>query len=114
MRAAMLWICAANGLWAQAGLVIQKNGDGFQFLPAAEIAVNGKDRALALGAKPELPAAASAKLGNVKLGGDTLIADGASGVVAQYGSETQYLYPGGIARSTAASSASRTAVTSSP
>jgi tetratricopeptide (TPR) repeat protein len=98
MRAAMLWICAANGLWAQAGLVIQKNGDGFQFLPAAEIAVNGKDRALALGAKPELPAAASAKLGNVKLGGDTLIADGASGVVAQYGSETQYLYPGGIAR----------------
>ncbi len=80
------------------GLLVQRTQNALQFSPAVSVAVNGKDRALVLGDKPESSTPVN-KLGNVKLG-TTLIADSASGVVAHY-PPLQYLYPNGLSKKTA-------------
>ena len=80
------------------GLLVQRTQNVLQFSPAVSITVNGKDRALVLGDKPESATPVN-KLGNVKLGA-TLLADSASGVVAHY-PPLQYLYPNGLSKKTA-------------
>ena len=47
------------------GLLVQRAGEVLQFQPAASIAVNGKDRVLVLGDKPESATPVN-KLGNAR------------------------------------------------
>ena len=83
------------------GLLVERAAEGnggFTFQPAMNLTVNGKDRVLVLGAKPESATPVN-KLQNIKIGGASLVVDVASGVVLQYsrgGGANQYLYPGGI------------------
>ena len=81
------------------GLLVQRAGDALQFQPAVSIAVNGKDRVLVLGDKPESATPVN-KLGNVKLG-SSLILDAGTGVVTHFapaGGAPQYLYPSGLSK----------------
>lgn len=89
------------------GLLVERaaeggSGSGFTFQPAMNLTVNGKDRVLILGVKPESATPVN-KLQNTKIGTASLILDAASGVVLQYsgggvrgGAPNQYFYPGGI------------------
>ena len=85
----------ASGL--QAGILITRNGQGFQFADAASVLVNGKDKALKLGADPKL---GSTKPASVHLGG-TLFLDADSKVVASYeDGNVEYFLPEGLPKNT--------------
>src|SRR4051794_28415280 len=77
---------------AQAAILITQSDKGLQFTDASQVLINGKDKALTLGAQPKLSGPIN-KLKDTKLGG-TLIKDVDSGVVALFSpSEIEYLAP---------------------
>lgn len=79
----------------QAGILISRSDQGFQFTDAVSVSLNGKDKALALGAQPKA-AGPFNKLPNLKLGA-TLFKDADTGVVALYeGGALNYLLPEGL------------------
>ena len=79
-------------LSAQAGILITRSEKGLQFTDAAQVVINGKDKALTLGGQPKLAGPIN-KLKDTKLGG-TLIKDVDSGVVALFsGSDIEYVLP---------------------
>lgn len=84
-------VASASGL--QAGILITRNAQGYQFADAASVLVNGKDKVLNLGADPKL---GSSKPVSAHLGG-TLFLDADSRVVASYeDGALEYLLPEGL------------------
>src|SRR6476619_445223 len=93
-HAVSLRFCLLLGIsiTAQAGILILRSDKGLNFADAAQVVINGKDKALTLGGQPKLAGPIN-KLKDTKLGG-TLIKDVDSGVVALFsGSEIEYLLP---------------------
>src|SRR5689334_17917033 len=81
-----LWLCYS----AQAGILILRSDKGLQFVEAAQVLINGKDKALSLGNQPVLAGPIN-KLKDAKLGG-SLIKDADSGVTALFSpTEIEYL-----------------------
>jgi tetratricopeptide (TPR) repeat protein len=81
----------ASGL--QAGILITRNAQGFQFADAASVLVNGKDKVLNLGADPKLGAS---KPASAHLGG-SLFLDADTKVIASYeDGAVEYLLPEGL------------------
>lgn len=79
----------------EGGVLVTKTGQGLQFANAISVAVQGKDKALKLGAVAKAPAA-SAKLPSVSLN-TTLLKDAASKAVAAYDDgDVQFLLPQGL------------------
>jgi hypothetical protein len=88
---ASLLLCAT----AHAGIVVLRSAQGLQFADAASIAINGKDKAIGLGAQPVTSGQVS-KLPSVRLG-FTLLKDADSGVLLQYeDGKPEYLLPEGL------------------
>ena len=81
---------------AASGLLVFRGDGKLQFSEALALQVNGKDKALILGEKPETPAAIK-NLPSVRLTG-TLVKDAGSGIVASYGRDLppRFLYPDGL------------------
>lgn len=77
------------------GLVVYRADKGLAFAEAQSVVINGKDKALVLGAQPKI-AGPIGKLPSEKIDG-SLIRDSASGVIAVYsaGEPLQYLLPQG-------------------
>ncbi|HWC99688.1 MAG TPA: tetratricopeptide repeat protein [Candidatus Sulfopaludibacter sp.] len=97
MAAVRTWVAwiALLPLSAQAGILITHSDKGYQFTDAALIVLNGKDKALSLGAQPRATGPLN-KLPNVKLGA-SLLMDTESGVLALYqDGELTYLIPEGL------------------
>jgi hypothetical protein len=81
----------------QAGVLVYRSPEGFQFSDAVSVTVNGKDKALSLGNQPKLSGPAG-KLPQVKLGG-TLLKDADSATIALYEQgEVNYLFPEGVSK----------------
>jgi hypothetical protein len=79
----------------QAGVLVTRSDKGLQFTSAVTIAIQGKDRALSLGAETRMPVALN-KLATVRLTG-TLLKDADSGIVASYREgAVEYLLPQGL------------------
>ena len=97
MTAARLWTACflLVPVSVQAGILVTRSEKGFVFTDAAVIQLNGKDKALVLGANPKQGGPQN-KLPNTKLG-SSLLKDAESGVVAQYeDGETNFLLPEGL------------------
>jgi hypothetical protein len=92
LRLAMASLVCAS---AHAGTLVVRSQQGFQFIDAASITINGKDKALSLGSQPVGGGAAS-KRAAVHLAG-TLLKDGDAGVLLEYESgNADYLLPQGL------------------
>lgn len=80
------------------GLLVFRGGGKLQFSEAISLQINGKDKALVLGATPDSSAAAK-DLPTVRLV-STLVKDANSGVVAVYSraQPPRFLYPDGLSR----------------
>jgi hypothetical protein len=88
-----IFFCACTA--ANAGLLISRSDKGLQFTDAAQVLINGKDKALSLGGEPKLTGPLN-KLKDTKLG-SSLLKDSDSGIVAVYSeSEVEYLVPGNL------------------
>ncbi len=97
IRHVVCWLAFASGL--QAGILLQRTPQGFGFLEASSVLINGKDKALNLGADAKVGNRLG-KLPSVRLGG-SLYMDSGSGVLAAYEEGTiEYLLPEGIPKNT--------------
>lgn len=97
MQISAVVVCVALASSAEAGILVQRSDKGYEFIEAVSVTVNGKDKAMSLGAQPKIVGLAK-KLPSVKLTG-MLIKDANSGVVAQSEpGEFAYLLPEGIAK----------------
>ncbi len=75
-----------------AGIVVTHTDKGFQFAEAAVVSLNGKDKALSIGAQPRV----SGKPNSIKING-TLLKDADSGAVGLYSAGgMEYLIPLGL------------------
>src|ERR1700684_1791565 len=86
--------CLALASSLQAGILVTRVPQGFQFVEAASVSVNGKDKILNLGVDPKVGDRLG-KLASVHLGG-ALLLDAGSGVMAAYeDGRVEYLLPEG-------------------
>jgi hypothetical protein len=90
----LLPVCLVLASSLQAGILVTRTSQGFQFVEAASVSVNGKDKILNLGADPKVGDRLG-KLASVRLGG-ALLLDAGSGVMAAYeDGGIEYLLPEG-------------------
>ncbi len=76
-----------------AGILVSRTGQGLQFAEASAVSINGKDKALGIGAQPRI---APGKLPSLKLGG-TLLKDADSGAVGAWEEGAMaFLIPDGL------------------
>lgn len=81
----------------QAGILVSRSDKGLQFSEASSVLLNGKDKALSLGAQPKLSGPVN-KLPGVKLGA-ALVRNADARVLAQYqNGNLSYLVPEGLAK----------------
>ncbi len=91
MNRALPFLLAATSL--QAGILISRSGQGLQFAEAAAVSINGKDKALSIGAQPRI---SPGKLPSVRLGG-TLLRDADSRAIGVWEQGTMaFLVPDGL------------------
>jgi hypothetical protein len=89
-----LSVCLVLASSLQAGILVTRVPQGFQFVEAASVSVNGKDKILNLGVDPKVGDRLG-KLASVHLGG-ALLLDAGSGVMAAYeDGRVEYLLPEG-------------------
>jgi hypothetical protein len=89
-----LSVCLALAFSLQAGILVTRVPQGFQFVEAASVSVNGKDKALNLGSDPKVGDRLG-KLASFRMGGAMLL-DAGSGVMAAYeDGRVEYLLPEG-------------------
>ncbi len=91
-RQLVAWLAFASSL--NAGILVQRTPQGFSFLEASSVSINGKDKVLNLGPDSKVGDRLN-KLASVKLGG-TLFLDAASGILAAYDDGVEYLLPEGL------------------
>lgn len=104
IRYAGLLACTLVTGALQAGILVSHSAKGFQFTDAFSVALNGKDKALSLGASPKIAGPVN-KLPNTKLGG-TLLKDASSNVIALYDQgNVEYLLPQGLPKTAAGDAA---------
>ena len=90
----LLSVCLALASSLQAGILVTRVAQGFQFVEAASVSVNGKEKALNLGSDPKVGDRLG-KLASFRLGGAMLL-DAGSGVMAAYDEgRVEYLLPEG-------------------
>jgi hypothetical protein len=98
-----VWLAMAASL--QAGILVRRVPQGFQFVEAVAVSVNGKDKVLNLGSDPKVGGRLG-KLASVRVGGAWLL-DADSGVVAAYEDGTvEYLLPEGTPKNAPGEAAS--------
>ncbi len=91
MRRFLTLLLAAASV--HAGILVSRSGQGLQFADAATVSVNGKDKALSIGAQPRV---VPGKLPSLHLGG-TLLKDADSGAVGSWEDGTMtFLIPDGL------------------
>jgi hypothetical protein len=89
-----LSVCLTLAASLQAGILVTRVPQGFQFVEAASVSVNGKDKVLNLGSDPKVGDRLG-KLASLRLGGAILL-DAGSGVMAAYeDGRVEYLLPEG-------------------
>ncbi len=89
-----LSVCLALATSLPAGILVTRVPQGFQFVEAASVSVNGKDKVLNLGSDPKVGDRLG-KLASAHLGG-ALLLDAGSGVMAAYeDGAVEYLLPEG-------------------
>jgi hypothetical protein len=92
--------CLALSGTVQGGVLVYRSAQGLQFGDAVSVTVNGKDKALSMGAQPKLSGPVG-KLPQVKLGG-ALLKSADSAIVALYEQgEVNYLLPEGMGKNVA-------------